>query len=67
MRPEFGGLDDTPRDLWAPLTMYGAVVGQELIRKHFPPGRAAPVDIVTSSAAALPAPALIIRTARPPT
>ena len=24
MRPEFGGLDDTPRDLWTPLTMYGA-------------------------------------------
>jgi predicted permease len=31
MRPEFGGLDDTPRHLWAPLTMYGAVVGQELM------------------------------------
>jgi predicted permease len=31
MRPEFGGLDDTPRDLWAPLTMYGAVTGQELM------------------------------------
>ena len=31
MRPEFGGLDDTPRELWVPLTMYGAVVGQELM------------------------------------
>jgi predicted permease len=31
MRPEFGGLDDTPRELWVPLTMYKAVVGQELL------------------------------------
>jgi putative drug exporter of the RND superfamily len=31
-----------------------SVVGQELIREHYSPGRAAPVDIVTSSLAALP-------------
>ena len=31
-----------------------SVVGQELIRERFPAGRAAPIDIVTSSAAALP-------------
>ena len=24
MRPEFSGLDDSPRDLWVPLTMYRA-------------------------------------------
>jgi putative drug exporter of the RND superfamily len=31
-----------------------SVAGQELIRERFPPGRAAPVDVVTSAAAALP-------------
>jgi RND superfamily putative drug exporter len=31
-----------------------SVAGQELIREHFPPGRAAPVDVVTSAGAALP-------------
>ena len=30
MRPEFSGLDDTPRDLWVPVTMYGAVTRQDL-------------------------------------
>jgi predicted permease len=30
MRPEFSGLDDTPRDLWMPVTMYGAVAKQDL-------------------------------------
>ncbi len=30
MRPEFSGLDDMPRDLWVPVTMYGAVTRQDL-------------------------------------
>ena len=30
MRPEFSGLDDTPRDLWVPVTMYGTVTRQDL-------------------------------------
>ena len=30
MHPEFSGLDDTPRDLWMPVTMYGAVTTQDL-------------------------------------
>ena len=30
MRPEFSGLDDSPRDLWLPLTMTDAVTGLNL-------------------------------------
>jgi predicted permease len=30
MRPEFSGLDDSPRDVWVPLTMSRAVVKQDL-------------------------------------
>jgi predicted permease len=30
MRPEFSGLDDSPRDLWVPLTMYHAVAKLDL-------------------------------------
>jgi predicted permease len=30
MRPEFSGLDDSPRDVWVPLTMYQAVAKQDL-------------------------------------
>jgi predicted permease len=30
MRPEFSGLDDSPRDLWLPLTMSDAVTGLDL-------------------------------------
>lgn len=30
MAPEFTGLDDVPRDVWVPLTMYGAVMGEDL-------------------------------------
>jgi predicted permease len=30
MRPEFSGLDDSPRDVWVPLTMYGAVAKVEI-------------------------------------
>jgi predicted permease len=30
MQPEFSGLDDTPRDVWVPVTMYSAVTKQDL-------------------------------------
>jgi predicted permease len=30
MRPEFSGLDDSPRDMWVPLTMYHAVAKLDL-------------------------------------
>jgi predicted permease len=30
MRPEFSGLDDSPRDVWVPLTMYQAVAKLDL-------------------------------------
>jgi len=26
---EFAGLDDLPRDVWVPVTMYGVVAGQD--------------------------------------
>ena len=30
MAPEFTGLDDVPRDVWVPLTMYGTLMGEDL-------------------------------------
>jgi putative ABC transport system permease protein len=36
MAPEFVGLDDSPRDLWAPLTMYGAGAGENLFGGNQP-------------------------------
>ena len=36
MRPEFSGLDDTPRDLWVPLTMFGEITGQDLFGANQP-------------------------------
>jgi predicted permease len=36
MAPEFVGLDDAPRDLWAPLTMYGAGAGENLLGGNQP-------------------------------
>ena len=32
MAGEFVGLDDAPRDIWVPITMYGAVSGDDLFR-----------------------------------
>ena len=36
MRPEFSGLDDSPRDVWVPLTMYPAVAKQDLFSPDQP-------------------------------
>ena len=36
MAPEFVGLDDSPRDLWAPLTMYGIGAGGNLFGGNQP-------------------------------
>ena len=30
MAPEFVGLDDVPRDIWVPITMYGSIVDEDL-------------------------------------
>jgi predicted permease len=36
MRPEFAGLDDSPRDAWVPVTMYPAVTKVDLFRGSQP-------------------------------
>jgi macrolide transport system ATP-binding/permease protein len=36
MRPEFSGLDDSPRDVWVPLTMYQAVAKVDLFGPEQP-------------------------------
>jgi len=36
LRPEFSGLDESPRDAWVPLTMFGAVTGQDLFGPEQP-------------------------------
>jgi len=36
MAAEFVGLDDVPRDIWVPITMYGAVFGDDLFGSEQP-------------------------------
>lgn len=38
MRPEFSGLDESPRDLWAPLTMHSVVARELSITARLRPG-----------------------------
>ena len=37
MREEFSGVNDTPPDVWVPLTMHAAIVKQDLFGPHQPP------------------------------